>query len=56
MDGYARLEHRPKGWDKAMVVINREWTKVLNGEQSIGGMISVAKPEAEAILKTEQAS
>lgn len=54
MDGYARLEHRPKGWDKAMVVINREWTKVLNGEQSIGGMISVAKPEAEAILKTEQ--
>ena len=54
MDGYARLEHRPKGWDKAMVVINREWTKVLNGEQSIGGMISIAKPEAEAILKTEQ--
>jgi ABC-type glycerol-3-phosphate transport system substrate-binding protein len=54
MDSYARLEHRPKGWDKAMVVINREWTKVLNGDQSIGGMISVAKPEAEAILKTEQ--
>jgi hypothetical protein len=37
-----------------MVVINREWTKVLNGEQSIGGLVSVAKPEAEAILKTEQ--
>jgi ABC-type glycerol-3-phosphate transport system substrate-binding protein len=54
MDSYARLEHRPKGWDKAMVVINREWTKVLNGEQSIGGLVSVAKPEAEAILKTEQ--
>ena len=30
--------------------------QILFGPQSIGGMISVAKPEAEAILKTEQAS
>ncbi len=54
MEGYARLEHRPKGWDKAMVPINREWAKVLNGEQSLGGLISIAKPEADQILKVEQ--
>jgi ABC-type glycerol-3-phosphate transport system substrate-binding protein len=53
MDSWARLENRPKGWDKAMVPINREWTRVQNGEQSIGEMINVAKPEAEAILKQE---
>ena len=53
MESWARLENRPKGWDKAMVPINREWTRVQNGEQSIGEMINVAKPEAEAILKQE---
>ena len=54
MESYARLEHRPKGWDKAMVPINREWVRVQNGEQSIGEMINIVKPEAEAILKQEQ--
>jgi ABC-type glycerol-3-phosphate transport system substrate-binding protein len=53
MESWARLENRPKGWDKAMAPINREWTKVQNGEQSIGEMINVAKPEAEAILRQE---
>ena len=53
MDSWARLENRPKGWDKAMGPINREWTRVQNGEQSIDGMVQVAKPEAEAILKQE---
>ena len=33
--------------------INREWTKVQNGQQSLGELINVAKPEAEAILKQE---
>ncbi len=56
MESWARLENRPKGWDKAMGPINREWTKVQNGEQSIGEMISVAKPEAEAILRQEAGS
>ena len=54
MESHARLEHRPKGWDKAMVPINREWTRVLNGEQSVSEMVTVVKPEAEAILKQEQ--
>lgn len=54
MESYARLEHRPKGWDKAMAPINREWLRVQNGEQSIGEMINIVKPEAEAILKQEQ--
>jgi multiple sugar transport system substrate-binding protein len=53
MESWARLENRPKGWDKAMAPINREWTRVLNGEQSIGEMINVVKPEAEAILRQE---
>jgi multiple sugar transport system substrate-binding protein len=53
MESWARLEHRPKGWDKAMGPINREWTAVQNGQQSLGEMINVAKPEAEAILKQE---
>lgn len=53
MENWARLENRPKGWDKAMVPINREWTKVQNGQQSIGEMISLAKPEAEGILRAE---
>lgn len=55
MESYARLENRPTGWGAAMAPINREWTKVQNGEQSIGEMINIAKPEAEAILKQEQA-
>ncbi len=54
MESYARLENRPKGWDKAMVPINREWTRVQNGEQSVSEMVTVVKPEAEAILKQEQ--
>jgi len=54
MESYARLENRPKGWDKAMVPINREWTRVLNGEQSVSEMVTVVKPEAESILKQEQ--
>jgi ABC-type glycerol-3-phosphate transport system substrate-binding protein len=53
MENWARLENRPKGWDKAMVPINREWTKVQNGQQSIGEMINLAKPEAEGILRAE---
>jgi multiple sugar transport system substrate-binding protein len=53
MESWARLENRPRGWDKAMVPINREWVRVQNGEQSIGEMINVAKPEAEAILRQE---
>jgi multiple sugar transport system substrate-binding protein len=53
MENWARLENRPKGWDKAMVPINREWTKVQNGQQSIGELINIAKPEAEGILKAE---
>lgn len=53
MESWARLENRPKGWDKAMAPINREWTRVQNGEQSIGELINVAKPEAEAILRQE---
>jgi multiple sugar transport system substrate-binding protein len=54
MESWARLENRPKGWDKAMVPINREWTRVQNGEQSVSEMVTVVKPEAEAILKQEQ--
>jgi multiple sugar transport system substrate-binding protein len=53
MESWARLENRPKGWDKAMGPINREWTKVLNGQQSIGELINIAKPEAEGILRAE---
>jgi multiple sugar transport system substrate-binding protein len=53
MDNWARLENRPKGWDKAMGPINREWTKVQDGQQSIGELIGVAKPEAEGILRAE---
>jgi multiple sugar transport system substrate-binding protein len=53
MENWARLENRPKGWDKAMVPINREWTKVQNGQQSIGELINICKPEAEAILRQE---
>jgi multiple sugar transport system substrate-binding protein len=53
MESWARLENRPKGWDKAMVPINREWTRVLNGQQSIGELINIAKPEAEGILRAE---
>ena len=56
MESWARLENRPKGWDKAMVPINREWTRVLNGQQSIGELINIAKPEAEGILKQEATS
>jgi ABC-type glycerol-3-phosphate transport system substrate-binding protein len=55
MESWARLENRPTGWGAAMGPINREWTRVQNGEQSIGEMINIAKPEAEAILKQEQA-
>src|SRR5687767_1099167 len=54
MESWARLENRPKGWDKAMVPINREWTRVLNGEQSVSEMVTIVKPEAESILKQEQ--
>jgi len=54
MESHARLEHRPKGWGQAMGPINREWTRVLNGEQSVSEMVTVVKPEAEAILKQEQ--
>ncbi len=53
MESWARLENRPPGWDKAMAPINREWTRVQNGQQSIGEMINVAKPEAEGILRAE---
>jgi multiple sugar transport system substrate-binding protein len=53
MENWARLENRPKGWDKAMVPINREWTRVQNGQQSIGELINICKPEAEAILRQE---
>ncbi len=45
-----------KGWAKAMAPINREWTAVQDGKQSIGEMINIAKAEAEAVLKAEQAS
>ncbi|HXI18542.1 MAG TPA: extracellular solute-binding protein [Chloroflexota bacterium] len=54
MESHARLENRPKGWGEAMVPINREWTRVQNGEQSIGEMVTIVKPEAEAILKQQQ--
>jgi hypothetical protein len=37
-----------------MVPINREWVRVQNGEQSVSEMVTVVKPEAEAILKQEQ--
>jgi len=45
-----------KGWGKAMAPIHREWTAVQDGKQSIGEMISIAKAEAEAALKAEQAT
>lgn len=53
----ARLEQtRLKGWSQGMAPINREWTAVLNGQRSIGEMIAIAKPEAEAAIAQAQAS
>jgi multiple sugar transport system substrate-binding protein len=57
LDNWARLEQtRLKGWSQGMAPINREWTAVLNGQRSLGEMISVAKPEAEAAIAQAQAS
>ena len=42
-----------KGWGKAMVPINREWTAVLNGQRGLGEAISIAKAEAEAAPQAE---
>jgi multiple sugar transport system substrate-binding protein len=57
LDNWARLEQtRLRGWTQAMVPIGREWTAVLNGQRSIGEMIGIAKPEAEAALAQAQAS
>lgn len=54
MESWARLENRPTGWGQAMAPINREWTRVQNGEQSVAEMVTVVKPEAEAILRQQQ--
>jgi hypothetical protein len=57
LDNWARLEQtRLKGWSQGMAPINREWTAVLNGQRSLGEMIAVAKPEAEAAIAQAQAS
>jgi ABC-type glycerol-3-phosphate transport system substrate-binding protein len=57
LDNWARREQTLlKGWSAGMAPINREWTAVTNGKQSIAGMISTAKPEAEAAMERARAS
>lgn len=53
LESWARLEQtRLKNWGKAMAPIHREWTAVQNGQRSLGEAIDVAKPEAEAALRS----
>lgn len=57
LENWARREQTLlKGWGQAIAPIHREWTAILNGQQSLGGGISVAKAEAEAALARAQAS
>ena len=53
MESWARLGESPQGVGQGDGAHQPGGTRVLNGQQSIGELINIAKPEAEGILRAE---
>jgi multiple sugar transport system substrate-binding protein len=54
MDRYARRSSIHERWSETAQVFDREWDRVMLGQQSVDGFAAVVVPEANAVLRGEQ--